>query len=120
VVGAAVGLGAPALAALYTPDAAVRPLAEGLLAVVALYHVADALQAVLAQVLRAYKRATAPMVIYAVALWGVGLGGGYLLGLTDSIGPPRGALGFWLAATASLVIAGLALLAYFDRISRLK
>ncbi len=24
-------------------------------------------------------RATAPMVIYAISLWGVGLGGGYLL-----------------------------------------
>lgn len=46
------------------------------------------------------------MVIYAVALWGVGLEGGHLLGLTDTFGPPRGAAGFGIAGVASLSIAG--------------
>jgi MATE family multidrug resistance protein len=51
-----------------------------LLAWVALFHVADAMQTVAAFVLRAWRIATVPVVIYAVvALWGVGLGGGYLL-----------------------------------------
>jgi MATE family multidrug resistance protein len=72
----------------------------------------------MAQVLRGYKRATAPMVIYAISLWGVGLGGGYLLGLTDTLGPPRGAAGFWIAAVASLMLAGAGVLAYFLHISR--
>lgn len=119
-VGLAIGLGASWLAALYSPDAGVRALATPLLAVVAFYHVADALQAVLAQVLRGYKRATAPMLIYATALWGVGLGGGYLAGLTDTFGPPRGAAGFWLAAVASLTLAGAALVLYFERVSRVR
>ena len=57
------------------------------------------------------------MVIYAISLWGVGLGGGYLLGLTDTFGPPLGAAGFWIAGAASLVVAGAGVLAYFLRIS---
>jgi hypothetical protein len=47
----------------------------------------------------------------------VGLGVGYLLGLTDMFGAARGAAGFWLAGVASLTIAGLGVLAYFLRIS---
>ncbi|MDO8787243.1 MAG: MATE family efflux transporter [Sulfuritalea sp.] len=117
ILGTAIYFGAGPLARAYTADAQVAAAATTLLSIVAFYHVADAVQAVMAQVLRGYKRATAPMVIYAVALWGVGLGGGYLLGLTDTFGPPLGAAGFWMAAVASLVIAGAGVLAYFLRIS---
>ncbi|MCK9380471.1 MAG: MATE family efflux transporter [Sulfuritalea sp.] len=117
VLGSAIYFGAGPLARAYTADAQVAAAAATLLSIVAFYHVADAVQAVMAQVLRGYKRATAPMVIYAVALWGVGLGGGYLLGLTDTFGAARGAAGFWMAAVASLVIAGAGVLAYFLRIS---
>jgi len=118
VVGGAIWLGAGPLARAYTADASVAAAAAALLAIVAVYHVADAMQAVMAQVLRGYKRAMVPMVIYALALWGVGLGGGYLLGLTDIFGAARGAAGFWIAAVASLVIAGAGVFAYFLRISR--
>lgn len=117
-VGLLIALAAPQLAALYTPDPGVRAAAAMLLPAVAAYHVADALQAVLAQVLRGYKRATAPMLVYAVSLWGIGLGGGWLLGLTDAVGPALGVRGFWIAATASLAVAGLLLVAYFERVSR--
>jgi MATE family multidrug resistance protein len=117
ILGAALYLGAGPLARAYTADAQVAATAATLLSIVAVYHLADAVQAVMAQVLRGYKRATAPMVIYAVALWGVGLGGGYLLGLTNTFGTPLGAAGFWIAATASLVVAGAGVLGYFLRIS---
>jgi MATE family multidrug resistance protein len=117
ILGAAIHLGAVPLARAYTADMQVAATAATLLSIVAAYHLADAVQAVMAQVLRGYKRATAPMVIYVVALWGVGLGGGYLLGLTEVFGPPRGAAGFWLAGAASLVVAGAGVLAYFLRIS---
>ena len=116
--GSVIWFGAGALARGYTTDTAVASAATGLLAIVALYHVVDAVQAVMAQVLRGYKRATAPMVIYAVALWGVGLGGGYLLALTDSLGAARGAAGFWMAAVASLTLAGMGVTGYFLWISR--
>lgn len=117
VLGVVIYLAAVPLARAYTPDAAVAAQAATLLSLVAFYHVADTVQAVMAQVLRSYKRALAPLLIYAVALWGVGLGGGYFLGLTDSFGPPRGAAGFWLAATASLLVAGVGVTGYFLRIS---
>jgi MATE family multidrug resistance protein len=117
ILGTAIYLGAGPLARAYTADPHVAAAAATLLSIVAFYHLADAVQAVMAQVLRGYKRATAPMVIYAVALWGVGLGGGYLLGLTDTFGPPLGAAGFWMAGVASLVVAGAGVLAYFLRIS---
>jgi MATE family multidrug resistance protein len=117
ILAAAIGFGAGPLARAYTTDTQVAAAAATLLAIVAVYHLADAVQAVMAQVLRGYKRATVPMVIYALSLWGVGLGGGYLLGLTDMFGAARGAAGFWLAGVASLTIAGLGVLAYFLRIS---
>ena len=99
-------------------------LAGALLAFVAVYHVFDAIQAVAVNVLRGYKRAVIPMVIYAVALWGVGLGGGYAIGLTPvdlswlGIPTPWGARGFWLAAIASLALAGSLVTLYFLYISR--
>jgi MATE family multidrug resistance protein len=117
LLGAAIRFGAGPLARAYTSDPFVADAAATLLSIVALYHLADAVQAVMAQVLRGYKRATVPMVIYALSLWGVGLGGGYLLGLTDAFGPARGAAGFWIAGAASLSIAGAGVLAYFLRIS---
>lgn len=114
----ALWFGAETLAALYTPDAAVRAAAAPLIALVALYHLADALQAVAVNALRGYRKSTVPMVIYAVALWGVGLAGGYALGFGGVLGEPLGAAGFWLAAIASLVLAGVLVTVYFERVSR--
>ncbi len=118
VVAAAIGLFARPIAVLYTPDANVGTIAAGLILWVAAYHVVDGVQAVAVNVLRGYKKATVPMVIYAVSLWGVGLGGGYVLGLTDLAGPARGATGYWQAAAASLLLAGGAVVAYFLAVSR--
>jgi MATE family multidrug resistance protein len=118
VLGGALFAGAQAVAHAYTTDAAVAAAAAGLLTLVAFYHVADSVQAVVIQVLRAYKRTWAPTVIYAIALWGVGLGGGYLLGLTDVFGPPRGAAGFWLAGAASVFSASAMTIVYFLRLSQ--
>jgi MATE family multidrug resistance protein len=123
-VGAAIAaglwLGAGALAALYTPNPAVRAAAAPLIAIVAAYHLFDAVQAVAVNILRGYKRTTVPMAIYALALWGIGLCGGYVLGLTDLMVAPMGAAGFWWAASASLAAAGGAVAAYFLRVSRLQ
>jgi len=94
---------------LYTSDPIIIGAALPLLAWVAVFHVADAAQTVAAFVLRAYRHATAPLVIYALAIWGVGLGGGYLLAFSGSAWSPaalRGALGFWSAATIGLICAG--------------
>jgi len=112
LMGAAVYLLREPVLALYTQDSAVLAAALPLVAWLALFHVADAAQTIAAFVLRAHKIATVPMLIYVAALWGVGLGGGYLLAFdTTGHAPPglQGARGFWFAATAGLVLAGVAL-----------
>jgi multidrug resistance protein, MATE family len=80
---------------------------------------------VIVNALRGYKIAFIPMLVYTVALWGIGLGGGYALGLerieaANALGlaTPMGAAGFWLAGVASLVVAATILFAYFMHVSR--
>lgn len=83
---------------LYTRDATVAAVALALLGWVVWFHVADAIQTMAALVLRAYRVATWPVVIYAVSLWGLGLGGGYVLAFSGE----AGASGFWLTSTLAL------------------
>ncbi len=108
---------------LYTPDQSVAAAAMPLFFFIGFYQLFDAVQVGAAFVLRAYKVATVPTLMYAVALWGIGLGGGYLLGF-DMLGgtPPllQGAAGFWLGNSASLGLVGVALLWYLRRVQRLR
>ena len=97
---------------LYTTNPAVVAAALPLVAWVALFHAADAVQTIAAFVLRAWRIATVPLVIYAVALWGVGLAGGYVLAFDSWQMAPaawQGARGFWIAATAGLALAAAGL-----------
>jgi MATE family multidrug resistance protein len=105
-LGAIVALAREPIVALYTsnPDAAAAALP--LLVWVWFFHLGDALQTVAAYVLRAYQVATLPMVIYVIALWGLGIGGGYFLAFGAQ---GDGAVGFWQAATAGLIAAALLL-----------
>jgi len=121
LMGGAVFLARESIVGLYTRDAAVLAAALPLLAWVALFHVADAAQTVAAFVLRAYRIATMPLVIYVVALWGVGLAGGYVLAFDVFRNAPaalQGAPGFWVAATAGLVLAAVALTAFLGWVLR--
>ncbi len=99
-------LAAPHIAALYTTDREVQAVAIPLIVMVGLYHLGDALQAVTVNALRGYKNSVVPMVIYTVILWVPGLGGGIVLGLTDTFGPARGAPGFWFAAIGAIWLVG--------------
>lgn len=93
---------------LYTADAVIVAAAMPLLAWVAVFHIADAAQAVAGFVLRAYRIALVPLLIYALAIWGVGLAGGYAVGFNlTGLTPPAllGAVGMWFAATSGLVVA---------------
>ena len=112
LLGAAVYLLRESVLRLYTPDATVVAAALPLLAWVALFHTTDAAQTIAGFVLRSYRIATLPMVIVAVCMWGVGLGGGYALAFNvTGLTPPAfvGARGFWVGATSGLVLAALAL-----------
>ena len=109
------------LVGLYTHDAAVMAAALPLLAFVALFHVADAVQTVAAFVLRAWRIAVVPLLVNAAALWGVGLGGGFALAFDDQGRVPaalHGARGFWFAATAGLVLVAVSLSAFLGRVMR--
>ena len=118
-------LAASRIVALYSHDAEVQSLATRLLVYVALFQVFDTAQVVIVNALRGYKITFIPMLVYTVALWGIGLGGGYALALHRidianalGLGTPMGAPGFWLAGVASLVVASLILFVYFARVSR--
>ena len=110
----------PAISRFYTNDVAVQNLAMQLLVLVAIYHVFDAILAIGINGLRGYKNAVVPMIVCGVCLWGIGLGGGYVLGLQGGFGSdqPLGAAGFWYAAVTSYALAGIILAAYFNYISR--
>lgn len=122
-IGALVWFAREWIISLYTPDQQVASAAMPLFFFIAFYQLFDALQVGTAFVLRAYKVATVPTIMYAVALWGIGLGGGYLLGF-DMLGgtPPmlQGAAGFWLGNSASLGLVGAALVWYLRRVQALR
>ncbi|HTI16196.1 MAG TPA: MATE family efflux transporter [Trinickia sp.] len=110
----------PAIIAGYTPNPAVIAAAMPLMPVMLVYHVFDTIQTATSFVLRAYRVAVVPTVIYAVALWGVGLGGGYWLGFNVGGFTPAwliGARGFWAANAASLAVAGCGLFIYWRSVS---
>ncbi len=103
---------------LYDPPQEVKNFAIPLFLFIAFYQVFDALQITAAFILRAYRIAFWPMVIYAGSLWGVGLGGGYLIGFNVFGNTPeflQGANGFWAGNSLSLGLAACFLLYLFRR-----
>ena len=121
LLGGSVSLLDSTIVSLYTNDAAVAAAALPLIAWVALFHFVDAAQTVAAFVLRAWRIATVPLVVYALALWGIGLGGGFVLAINLTGAVPaslQGARGFWMSATAGLVVAAVALCAYMAWVLR--
>ncbi len=120
ISGTLLALGAHTVAAFYTSDPAVQAVAATLLALVGGYHVFDALQVVAVSALRGYKRAVVPLLINAAGLWCVGLTGGYVIGLTRAVDlsalglvTPLGVQGFWAAAIAGMIVAGVGIVVYF-------
>jgi multidrug resistance protein, MATE family len=92
------------LAAIYTPGSAVAALAATLLVWVAVYHLADAVQALCVFVLRCYRVTFAPLLVYSVLLWGLGLAGGYVLAYDSTLlGPLRlSPAAFWVSSVVAL------------------
>lgn len=111
------------IARAYTVDAEVVAATLPLIVAVAGFHFFDSLQTQIGFILRAYKIATAPMIVYVLAMWGIGLGGGYWLSFVQAPdgtlgalrGETSGALGFWVAGIASLVVASAGLGALLAR-----
>lgn len=121
LVGIIVWLARSTIVHAYSPDPVVSAAALPLFLFIGFYQLFDAVQVTTAFVLRAYKVAVVPTVMYAVALWGLGLGGGYVMGLDPfGITPPalRGAAGFWMGNSASLAIVAAGLLWYLRLVQR--
>jgi len=117
-IGIAVWVFRMQLSDLYDPPAEVKAFAIPLFLFIAFYQVFDALQVTAAFILRAYRIAFWPMLIYAGSLWGVGLGGGYLLGFNVFGNVPnilQGANGFWASNSISLGLAACLLLYLFRK-----
>lgn len=106
---------------LYAPKSEAREMAQKLFIFIAIYQMADAIQVTAAFILRGYRVAFWPMLIYAGSLWGVGLFGGYLMAFKHLSFVPEyfhGAAGFWAGNSISLVIAACFLLGLFKFTAR--
>lgn len=97
------------IASFYSANPVIVNTASSLLVWVAIYHLADCIQAVCAFLLRCYRITIAPLALYSVLLWGFGLYGGYLLtyeGLPSLAAMPSPRT-FWIASSIALwLVAG--------------
>ena len=102
----------------YTIDAGVAAVALHLYGLACVFHAVDVFQGIAGFILRGYKVATLPMVIHGVSLWGIGLGGGYVLAFLRPGGwPLDGAFTFWLAAAVGLALTAVGLCCLAVRIA---
>ncbi len=122
---AALLLGREAIAHAFTNDRVVAQTAMVWLAWVAVYHLADAVQAVCAFLLRCYRITIAPLLIYTAFLWGFGLYGGYLWAYEDSVlsgwlqwtGRPAVDT-FWISSSLALAAVSVLFAVLMWRVSR--
>ena len=110
---AMVSIAGPLLAGWYSTTPTVVAMASSLLVWVAFYHVADALQALCAFLLRCYRITLAPLLLYGAVLWGLGLLGGYRLAYVGLGGhaATQAASSFWTASTLAIALVACGLLA---------
>jgi MATE family multidrug resistance protein len=101
-------MGRETLANAFSNDPSVVQAATFWLSWVALYHLADAVQAVCAYLLRCYRITVMPLLVYTALLWGVGLYGGYrwaYQGIDWAGWPLRASVDtFWITSTAALAL----------------
>ena len=93
------------------PDPAMASLAATLLGIAAVFQLVDGVQATAGGALRGLKDTRVPMLIGAVAYWGVGMGTGAAL----AFGAGWGSRGLWWGLTAGLATAAVLLVARFAR-----
>jgi multidrug resistance protein, MATE family len=97
------------IAQLYSQDPEVIKLSMHLMLWIVVYHFFDALQTALGFTLRAFKITTEPMLIYVLALWGIGLGLGYCLAFRWPEFGLAPAQSFWGAGILANLCAALGL-----------
>lgn len=97
------------IATLYTNNQEVIELAVILILFSAIYQCVDAIQVIAAGALRGYKEMTAIFTRTFISYWVIGLPLGYALGMTELLGRPLGAQGFWIGITVGLSAAAILL-----------
>ncbi len=101
--------------AFLSPDdperAQIIAIGRNLLAVAALFQLADATQVMALALLRGVMDTKVPMIIAAVAYWPLGMSAGYLLGFVLGFG----AVGVWLGLVVGLGVAGILMMWRFWR-----
>ena len=107
-------LGTEAIVGLYTRDAAVAALAASLLLYAAAFQFPDGIQVLSAGALRGIKDTRVPMLLAALAYWGIGMPIGAGLGLWLGWGPR----GMWIGLIAGLLVASVLMATRFLRSSR--
>ena len=97
------------IAHAYTRQATVAVMAAGMMAWLALYLLADAIQVMCFFLLRCYRVTLAPLLIYSVLLWGCGLSGGYWLAYRGWLSGTawQHPVAFWVTSSLALVLASV-------------
>ncbi|MFT3897303.1 MAG: MATE family efflux transporter [Thermomonas sp.] len=110
--------GRHAIVGLYSGDAAVAALAASLLLYAAAFQFPDGVQVVSAGSLRGLKDTRVPMLLAALAYWGIGMPVGATLGFgLGGFTPALGPRGMWTGLIAGLVVAAVLLCTRFLRSS---
>jgi MATE family multidrug resistance protein len=112
----AFGTGGRTIASWFVRDATVIVLAAQLLAVAAIFQLADGVQVIAAAVLRGVTDVKIPAVITLVAYWGIALPLGYALGIAGRFG----ATGVWTGIASGLGFAAVFLTVRYGRLTRLR
>lgn len=99
------------IARIYTSDPEVLTIAATLIIYAAIFQFSDAIQVTAAAALRGYQDMRVTMLITLFAYWGIGLPMGYILGLTDLLGPAQGPAGMWQGLIIALT-CGAAMLGW--------
>jgi MATE family multidrug resistance protein len=90
-----------------------------LLVIAGLFQLADGVQVVAAGALRGLKDTRVPMLLAALAYWGIGMPVGATLGFgLGGFTPALGPRGMWAGLIAGLLVAAVLLCARFLRSSR--
>ena len=118
---ATVSIAGNILARWYSGNPDIVALASTLLVWVVFYHVADAMQALCAFLLRCYRITLSPLALYGALLWGLGLIGGYRLAYEGIAGraATQSASSFWAASTVAISLVALCFMGLLWRAVRL-
>ena len=108
------------LAAVYSQETEVALLASQLLAWLALFHLGDAMQALGMFLLRCHKVTLMPLLVYALMLWGLGLGGGQWIAYHGT--PWSTALqhpvAFWISSSLALALTSMIFMWLLTKVSQ--